>query len=184
MILAGLRAGERPCAPEWLGLLLAVGGLAYLVLPGLSAPSPVGAALMAVAGAAWGGYSLQGRGSGDPVAVTTLNFARATPLAAAASLALLPQAVVSPRGLLLAILSGALASGGGYVLWYGVVRRMPATLAATVQLTVPVLAAAGGVVFLAERVTLRLSLAALAILGGVAIAVLGRTSLFLTASSK
>ena len=176
MILAGLKGGERPGPWEWVGLLLAVGGLVYLVLPGLAAPSPVGAALMAVAGVAWGGYSLQGRGAGDPVAVTTSNFARATPLAVVVSLATLSHGVVSPRGLLLAILSGALASGGGYVLWYSVVRRMPTTLAATVQLAVPVLAAAGGVVFLSERVTLRLSLAALAILGGVALAVLGRTS--------
>ncbi|HEY6837722.1 MAG TPA: DMT family transporter [Geobacteraceae bacterium] len=171
MIVAGLVAGERPRLPEWAGLLVAVGGLILLFFPGLTAPSPRGGALMAVAGVSWGGYSLRGRGTVNPLAVTCDNFGRAVPLALALNLVMVPTAFLTPKGVLLAMLSGSLASGGGYVLWYAVVRRMTATLAATVQLAVPVLATAGGVVLLRETLTLRLVVASLAILGGVTLAV-------------
>ncbi|HEY6009817.1 MAG TPA: DMT family transporter [Geobacteraceae bacterium] len=174
MILAGLASGERPGVAEWSGLFLAVAGLVYLVLPGLAVPSPFGGVLMAIAGVSWGAYSLRGRATVNPVAVTCDNFVRAVPLALALSLAMLPHMSISPRGALLATLSGSLASGVGYVLWYTVVRRMATSLAATVQLAVPVLAATGGVIFLGERISLRFCLAALAILGGVALAVFGR----------
>ncbi|WP_298439661.1 DMT family transporter [Geobacter sp.] len=174
MILAGLRSGERPRLWEWCGLFLALAGLVLLVLPGLSAPTPTGSLLMAVAGVSWGIYSLSGRGSTDPLAVTAGNFARAVPLVLALSLLTLPTLHASPKGALLAAVSGSLASAGGYVVWYRVLRQMTATFAATVQLAVPVLAAAGGVLFLAEQVTVRLLFSAAAILGGVGLAVLGR----------
>ena len=129
---------------------------------------------MAIAGVSWGTYSLRGRATVNPMLVTGDNFARAAPLALALSLVMLPHMSISPRGAFLAIVSGSLASGVGYVLWYAVVRRLTTSLAATVQLAVPVLAATGGVIFLGERISLRFCLAALAILGGVALAVFGR----------
>ncbi len=174
MILAGLRGGERPRPAQWLGLASAVGGLGYLLLPGLSAPSPVGAALMAAAGVAWGIYSLRGRGAPRPIAVTAGNFLRAAPLALATSLAALPlgRPHVEPRGALLAVASGAVASGLGYSLWYRALRGHSATTAAVSQLSVPVIAAAGGVLLLGEAPSARLGLASALVLGGVAVATL------------
>ena len=174
MILAALRSGERPQLLEWLGLLLALGGLVYLVLPGLEAPSPLGSALMTAAGIAWGVYSLRGRGSGSPLADSAGNFIRAVPLILAVRLVTLNNVHLSQPGLLLAVLSGAIASGLGYVIWYAALRGLTATRAAIVQLSVPVLAAWGGVVFLAEDISLRLILAGALILGGIALAILGR----------
>ena len=172
MILAGLRAGERPRALEWLGLVVAVGGLTYLVSPGLTAPSPIGAFLMAISGIAWGVYSLRGRGVTDPIAATTDNFVRSVPFVLLVSLVMIGSFDVSARGIILAILSGALASGLGYVIWYAALKGLTATRAATVQLAVPVIAAAGGSLLLTEPVTPRLLLASVLILGGVAMAVL------------
>lgn len=174
MIVSALRSGERPGLPEWAGLGLALGGLVYLVFPGLSAPSPVGSALMVAAGIGWGVYSLRGRGSTAPLADTTFNFLRTVPLALLASLLMLREIDVSAKGVFLACVSGSLASGVGYVIWYAALRGMSATRAATVQLAVPVLAAAGGVVFLAEAISMRLLLASVLILGGVGLAVTGR----------
>lgn len=174
MIAAALAAGERPHAFEWAGLAIAVAGLVVLVLPGLSAPPLAGAALMAVAGVAWGAYSLLGRGAMDPLAETAANFLRTVPLAVAVSLATLAHAHLSPRGIVLAVVSGTLTSGLGYVVWFAALRGLTATRAATVQLAVPVLAALGGVALLAETVSLRLALAALLILGGIALAVASR----------
>ena len=174
MILSALRSGERPQLLEWLGVLLALGGLVYLVLPGLEAPSPLGSALMTVAGIAWGVYSLRGRGSGSPLADTTGNFIRAVPLTLAVLLLSLNGVHLSQTGILLAVLSGAVASGLGYVIWYAALAGLTATRAAIVQLSVPVLAAWGGVAFLAEEVSLRLLLAGVLILGGIALAVVGR----------
>jgi len=174
MISAGVARGERPRAIGWLGVVLALAGLAWLVRPGLAAPSPEGAGLMAIAGISWGVYSLRGRRSATPLADTAGNFARAALLSAAASAAALGSAHASARGILLAALSGSLASGAGYAVWYAALPRLAATTAAAVQLAVPVLAAAGGVGLLGERVTLRLVLASAAILGGIALAVAGR----------
>ena len=175
MLAFALRSGERPHPLEWAGLALALVGLVYLVLPGLAAPPPVSSAFMAVAGVSWGLYSLRGRGATDPLADTTRNFVLALPLAFAVSLLTLRGgAHVSTSGVLLAVLSGALASGVGYVMWYAALRGLTATRAATVQLPVPVLAAVGGVLFMSESVSLRLLLAATAILGGVALALFGR----------
>jgi drug/metabolite transporter (DMT)-like permease len=174
MLIAALRSGERPHALEWLGLLLALAGLFYLVFPGLTAPRPFSSALMAVAGISWGFYSLRGRGTRDPLSDTTGNFVRALPFVFVTSLAVLGKFHVSPKGLVFAVLSGALASGVGYVVWYTALKGLTATRAATVQLVVPVLAALGGVALLAEEITLRLLLAALMILGGVGLALSGR----------
>lgn len=174
MIAAGLRAGERPHTAEWLGLIIAFGGLIYLVSPGLSAPAPIGAALMGLAGVAWGIYSLRGRGTGDPVVATATNFGRAVPLTLIVSLLLWTDFDLSARGAWLAVLSGALASGLGYVIWYAALKGLTTTQAAVVQLSVPVLSAIGGVLLLAERFNLRLLVAALTILGGVALALWAR----------
>jgi drug/metabolite transporter (DMT)-like permease len=172
MVLAGLSGGERPRVLEWLGLAAALAGLVYLVSPGLEAPSASGSTLMAGAGVAWGIYSLRGRGVRDPVRVTADNFARSVPmvLAAAALSAALAGAHVSARGALLAVVSGAVTSSLIYVVWYAAVRGLTATRAATVQLSVPALAALGGVAFLAEPLTPRLILSAALILGGVGVA--------------
>jgi len=173
MIAAGLREGERPHRWEWCGLLLAVSGLVYLVSPGLRAPAHIGSALMVVAGVAWGAYSLRGRSSGSPVAATAGNFLRAVPFALLVSLACLSAAHLSLRGVLLAMFSGAVTSGLGYVIWYAALRGLTTTRAATAQLAVPALAALGGVLLLGEPVTPRLVMAALLILGGVALALQG-----------
>jgi drug/metabolite transporter (DMT)-like permease len=177
MILFALRSGERPHVLEWAGLVLALSGLVYLVFPGLSAPPILSSALMAVAGISWGLYSLRGRGAKNPLAETTKNFVLALPLALFVNLLMIGDAHVSRTGIVLAVLSGALASGVGYVVWYATLRGLTATRAATVQLAVPVLAAAGGVLFLSERISLRLLLAACVILGGVGLALFGRSQL-------
>jgi drug/metabolite transporter (DMT)-like permease len=174
MIGFAVVSGERPDPLQWAGLTLALGGLAFLVRPGLAAPAPGGAAMMALAGASWGVYSLRGRKSRDPLADTSANFLRASALVASTSLVTLSGAHVSWRGTLLAILSGAVASGIGYAAWYTALPGLSATRASTVQLAVPVLAAAAAVMLLGERVTPRLLLSSAAILGGVALAVAGR----------
>ena len=174
MILVALRSGERPQLLEWLGVLLALGGLVYLVMPGLKAPSLLGSALMIMAGIAWGVYSLRGRGTGSPLADTAGNFIRAVPLIIAVRLVTLNGVQLSQSGILLAVLSGAVASGVGYVIWYAALRGLTATRAAIVQLSVPILAAWGGIAFLAEDISLRLILAGAFILGGIALAITGR----------
>jgi drug/metabolite transporter (DMT)-like permease len=180
MILAGLRDGERMGGRQITGLVLALGGLGYLMLPGLSAPPLGGSLLMLAAGIAWGVYSLRGRGRGrgtaDPIGATAGNFLRAAPLGIGLSAAALPWLQVDAVGAGYAVLSGALASGAGYAVWYAALRGLAATHAATVQLSVPVIAAAGGALLLDEPVTLRLAFASVAILGGIALVVLGRSS--------
>jgi len=173
MITAGIARGERPRPAGWTGLAIALGGLAFLVRPGLAAPPAGGAAMMAVAGIAWGIYSLRGQISSDPLGDTAGNFARAVPLAAIVNAAAFSSAHASPRGLFLAAVSGAAASGAGYAIWYAALPRLAASTAAAVQLAVPALAAAGGIAFLGERMTPRVALASAAILGGLALAVAG-----------
>lgn len=176
MIAAGLRAGERPAAAEWAGLALSAAGLLVLTRPGLARPDPGGAALMLGAGVAWGAYSLRGRGVADPVAMNAASFARAVPFALVALAAALARRAthVEAGAALLAIVSGAVTSGLGYAVWYAALRGLPATRAAIVQLSVPPLAALGGVVVLREHFSGRLLLASVLVLGGIAIAVLGR----------
>jgi drug/metabolite transporter (DMT)-like permease len=169
MFAVGLYSGDRFGALAWGGFALAAAGFVVLVLPGVAAPPLVGTLLMALAGIAWGVYSLRGRRAGDPTTATARNFARATPLALALSLATIGTAHASPHGLTLAIASGAITSGLGYVIWYAALPRLGALAAATVQLSVPALAALGGVLLLAEPLTPRLALASLAILGGIAL---------------
>jgi len=156
---------------QWLGLALAVGGLVALLFPGLSAPPINGALLMLCAGIAWGFYSLRGKGAGNPVTTTAGNFLRAVVFATVLSIALLPWARLDRAGVGYAMLSGAIASGVGYVIWYSALPGLKAASAATVQLSVPVLAAAGGILFLGELITLRFCLASIAVLGGIALVV-------------
>jgi drug/metabolite transporter (DMT)-like permease len=173
MLVAGIRSGERPGRLQWAGLLVAVSGLIYLVLPGWQAPPLWAAALMATAGAAWGIYSLRGRGAANPIAVTGDNFLRTLPMVSLVGLAAISSVDISTRGALLAVTSGAITSGLGYVLWYAALRDLTATRAATVQLLVPVLAAVGGVAFLSEQITLRLVVSSLLIIGGVGSTLMG-----------
>ena len=169
MISIGLTRGERLSARGVVGLGIALGGLVGLVLPGLTAPPLAGSLLMLAAGAAWGIYSLRGKGAGDPLRVTAGNFARAGVLAVGVSLAALSHSKIDAAGIGYAIASGALTSGIGYAIWYAALRGLKVTTAAAVQLSVPVIAAAGGVLLLDEPMTLRLALAAIPILGGIAI---------------
>jgi drug/metabolite transporter (DMT)-like permease len=174
MIIAALYEGERPHSLEWTGLFLALGGLVYLVFPGLEAPSPLGSVLMAAAGISWGFYSLRGRGSSDPLADTASNFIRSVPFVLVVSLLGLKDAHISASGLLLAGISGAITSGLGYVIWYAALRGLTTTRAAMVQLSVPILAAWSGIIFLPEQVSFRLLLAGILILGGIGLAVMGK----------
>lgn len=174
MIGYGLWSGERLRLAQLAGLALAFSGLAGLLLPGVSAPPLGGSVLMLVAGLSWGIYSLRGKGAGDPTRVTAGNFLRAAPLAMALSLFMLlfKGAALDAAGFWLAMASGALTSGIGYAVWYTALPALKATSAASVQLSVPVIAALGGIAFLGEPVTLRLVLASAAILGGIALVVL------------
>jgi len=167
MFIAALRGGEKFALLSWAGLALAVIGLVYLVSPGLTAPDPMNAILMAIAGIAWGFYSLLGRGISDPLEATANNFIYSVPLVIIVSLLFKDEYHSTLSGLLLAVVSGAITSGLGYVIWYSALRGLTATRAATVQLSVPAIAAFGGVVLLSEQITLRLVLASVATLGGV-----------------
>ncbi len=172
MIGFGLWKGERLQRVQFAGLAVALGGLVGLLLPGLSAPPLPAAMSMVGAGMAWGVYSLRAKGSANPTAVTAGNFIRAIPFAAGLSLVMLADRSLNGTGFMLAIASGALASGLGYAVWYTALRGLDATRAATVQLSVPVIAALGGVAFLGESITLRLLAASAAILGGIALIIL------------
>ncbi len=174
MVAAALYRGERPGRMEWAGLMIAIAGLVYLVFPGLAAPPPANSMLMIAAGIAWGLYTLRGKGSKDPLADTAGNFIRAVPMALIAAVPFYSQINLSARGVMLAVLSGAIASGIGYAVWYAALKHHTATRAAALQLSVPVIAAAGGIVFLAETASLRLALATALILGGIGIVILGK----------
>jgi drug/metabolite transporter (DMT)-like permease len=187
MIARGLWSGERMRALQWAGFLLALGGLVGLLLPGLTAPPLASAAWMLAAGVAWGVYSLRGKGAGDPTLVTAGNFMRTVPMAAVVSAVMLLGAAfgsnglagagwlmpaVDSAGLAYALASGAITSGLGYAIWYTALPALRATTAATVQLSVPAIAAFGGVLLLGESLSPRLGLASLAILGGIALVIL------------
>jgi drug/metabolite transporter (DMT)-like permease len=176
MFIVALRAGEHFAPLSWAGLALAVAGLLYLVSPGFAAPDPLGAVLMAVAGVAWGVYSLVGRGAADPLAATTTNFLYTLPIVLIVSLFTIGGASLSTNGVILAVASGALASGCGYVVWYAALRGLTATRAAVVQLSVPVIAALGAAALLAEPITLRLILSSAATLGGVGLVLAQRAA--------
>ncbi len=172
MIGHGLWVGERLLRLQLVGLALAIGGLIGLLLPGLSAPPLYGSVLMLGAGIAWGIYSLRGKGAGDPARVTAGNFIRAVPITVMLSLIMLKSNSLDYVGVLYAVASGALASGMGYAIWYTALPALKATKAATVQLSVPVIAALGGITFLSEPITLRIVLASVAILGGIALVII------------
>jgi drug/metabolite transporter (DMT)-like permease len=174
MIGYGLWSGERFSRIQTMGLICALGGLLGLLLPGASAPPPLGSALMLATGAAWGVYCLRGRSAGDPTSVTTGNFLRATLLALGMSLVALPWQSLDRAGICYAIASGALTSGMGYAVWYMALRGLTATSAATVQLSVPIITALGGVLLLGETVTLRLLITSVAILGGIALVIIDK----------
>ncbi len=167
----GLFAGERLGAVKIVGLLMALGGLIALLLPGLAAPPLMGAAFMVVAGASWGIYSILGSKLGNPTEATAGNFLRAVPFAAALGLAGMSHSAVDLHGAFYAVLSGAITSGLGYVLWYAALPSLKSTQAAIIQLSVPALAALGGALLLAEPITARLLIASAAILGGIAITI-------------
>jgi drug/metabolite transporter (DMT)-like permease len=176
MIGHGVRAGERLRGWQLAGLGLAFGGVVGLLLPGLSAPSLSGSILMLVAGTSWGIYSLRWKGAGDPIKTTAGNFLRAGAIAAVMKLVMLNHTFLDTRGAWYAVASGALASGIGYAIWYAALPALKATKAATVQLSVPAIAALGGIIFLGEPITFRLAWASVAILGGIALVILGQRS--------
>ena len=171
MILFGLVLGERPKPLAWLGMLMAIGGLVYLLLPGVSAPPLWPAILMAVAGIAWAVYSLHGKGSTHATADTAWNFVGTLPLALVVLVFMQDGLHSQPAGVALALGSGALASGVGYALWYTVLPYLSQTQAGNVQLSGPIIAAFGGVVFMSEDITLRLVIATCLSLGGIALVI-------------
>jgi drug/metabolite transporter (DMT)-like permease len=174
MIGYGLWAGERLHKQQLFGFTLAFGGLIGLLLPGLSAPPLLGSALMLIAGIAWGVYSIRGKGAGDATRVTAGNFSRASLLAVLLSALMLSDFKADSAGVGYAVASGAITSGLGYAIWYSVVPALKAANAATIQLSVPVIAALGGIALLGESITLRFALATLAILGGIALVILSK----------
>jgi drug/metabolite transporter (DMT)-like permease len=175
MILWGFHRGERLDLIQIFGLVIALAGLVVLVFPGLSTPPLIASLLMLGAGVAWGIYSIRGKVAGDAIAVTTGNFVRAVLFAAALSIALISRVHMDVAGTGCAIISGAVTSGLGYVIWYSALAGLKATTAATVQLSVPVLAAAGGILLLGEGITLRYILASIAVLGGIGLVIWERT---------
>ena len=173
MVIAGIVRGDHPTPQQWLGLAIALAGLIALVAPGVSAPPLPGAVLMLAAGAAWGTYSILGRPGADPLAATARNFFRASPIA----LVLIAPAFLGAHPvarLLYAVLSGAGSSGLGYAMWYAALPGLSAAEGASVQLSVPVITALAGAAFLSEPITLRLTLASAAVLGGIALVIAGR----------
>ncbi len=179
MFAGGLMGGERPAPLRWFGAACGLAGLGVLAAPGAQAPDLVSALLMAGAGAAWGVYSLRGRGSAHPLADTASAFVAAAPAAVAlwlAALALGAAPGLGAREAALAIASGALASGCGYAVWYAVLPRLEASMAAVAQLAVPLIALAGGLLFLHETPTPRFAVAAALILGGLGAAALASRS--------
>lgn len=175
MFVSAFRNGEHFPMLSWVGLAIAVAGLVYLLMPGVFAPNSIGVLQMAVAGVAWGFYSLLGRHSPDPLGSTTKNFVYAVPLVLIVSAYFFKDYSSTSSGLALAVVSGAVASGCGYVIWYGALKKLSATHAATVQLSVPAIASVGGVILLGEQMTMRLVLATVLTLGGVGMVLSQRT---------
>lgn len=172
MILWGFRKGERLDTTQIIGIVVALAGLIVLVFPGISAPPLLGSIFMLAAGIAWGAYSLRGKIASSAAAATTGNFLRAVPLALLVSLIMLPKVRFDSLGLTYAVISGAITSGLGYVIWYAALPGLKATSAATVQLSVPVLAATGGILLLGESISLRYVIASIAVLGGIALVII------------
>jgi drug/metabolite transporter (DMT)-like permease len=176
MFIAAMRDGERFTLLSWAGFVMAAAGLIYLVSPGITSPDPLGASLMVVAGAAWGGYSLLGRSAADPLESTAINFIYSVPMAIIVTVLFMGDSHYTWIGLILAAASGAIASGLGYAVWYAALRGLTASRAATVQLSVPTIAAFGGIIFLSEPASLRLAVASALTLGGIAIVLAQRST--------
>ena len=176
MILWGFRKGERLDVVQVVGLVVALTGLVVLVFPGISAPPLIGSVFMLAAGIAWGVYSLRGRTAANATAATAGNFLRAVPFALVISLALFPRMRFDSLGVVYAVISGAITSGVGYVIWYAALPGLKATSAATVQLSVPVIAATGGILLLGESISLRYAIASIAVLGGIFLVIIERRS--------
>ena len=175
MVVASLIKGQRLARLEWLGIGTAFAGFVYLVWPEVSTPSISGVVLMSIAGIAWGVYTLRGRTSQAPLADTAYNFTRTLPFLLLLGLFSIGQFELSTQGIVLAVLSGAIASGLGYTLWYSVLTHLSATQAGVLQLLVPVIAALGGILFVSEPLTLRFIVASLLILGGIYLVIQART---------
>jgi len=174
MILHTVISGNRLHIFEWLGMIIAFAGFVYLVLPGVSAPPLSGFLLMSLAGIAWGVYTLRGRDTTDPKSDTSYNFLRSIPFVIALLIFSIKDLTLSSQGVWLAILSGGITSGIGYVIWYIALRRLSTTIAAVVQLSVPLLAAIGGVLFVTEDISVRLIFSTVLILGGIFIVIFSR----------
>ncbi len=174
MIGHALWVGERLRISQTAGVVIAMAGMVGLMLPGLTAPPLLAASLMLGAGVAWGVYSLRGRGAGDATVATAGNFVRSVPLVAVLAVAGVNHLSLDTAGIIYAVASGGLASGIGYAIWYAALPDLQATQAATVQLSVPVITAVGGILFLDEAVSLRLILASVAILGGITLVIVAK----------
>ena len=174
MIALSLLSGNRLHFTEWLGVIIAFAGFLYLIMPGVTAPSTTGFLLMTVAGVAWGIYTINGKGSKNPLSDTTFNFLRTVPFIIIMLLVVLKDVNFTSKGILLAIISGGVTSGIGYTIWYMALKGLTSTQAAVVQLLVPVIAAFGGVIFIFEKITFRLTISSTMILGGILIVVMGK----------
>lgn len=174
MILLSLVSGTRLHLAEWIGVALAFTGFFYLILPGVTAPSTTGFLLMATAGIAWGIYTLKGRGSKNPLMDTAYNFFRTIPLVILLVIATINNTNYSSEGILLAVVSGGITSGIGYTIWYIALGGLSSTQAAVLQLSVPVIAAFGGIIFVSEAIAFRLIISAIMVLGGILMVVLGK----------
>ena len=178
MITISIINGNRLHFLEWIGVIVSFFGFAYLIFPGVSAPSTIGFILMAVAGTAWGIYTLNGKNSKDPLRDTAYNFIRTIPFLVIMTILVYKDLKYTNEGIWLAIFSGGITSGIGYAIWYIALRGLSATQAAVVQLLVPVIAAFGGVLFISEKITFRLSISSIMILGGILILVIGKKYFF------
>ena len=174
MILMSIFSGNRLHISEWFGMAIAFTGFVYLILPGVTTPSVIGFLLMTVSGIAWGIYTLKGRGSKNPIMDTAFNFLRTMPFVIILAIVTFKYAHYSSEGILLAVLSGSIASGIGYMIWYSALSGLSVTQAAVLQLLVPVIAAVGGIIFVSESISFRLTVSSAMILGGILMVVLGR----------
>jgi len=174
LIIIGIIHGEKPTPLKWLGSLVASSGLVYLMLPGVGAPSILGASLMFLAGLAWAIYSLRGKSTRDAIASTTWNFIGTVPFVIVSSMIFISHYHASVSGILLAIASGALASGIGYVIWYAALPKLTWMSAAIVQISVPMIAAMGGVIFMSEQFSIRLLVSSTMILGGIVLVIVAK----------
>ena len=184
MILASVISGNKLHISEWLGLTLAFTGFVYLIIPNLTTPSLMGFILMSISGVAWAFYTLLGRGSKNPLSDTSYNFLRTSPFILVLIIFGFSSAHFTSTGIILAVLSGAIASGIGYFIWYIALTGLSVTQGAVVQLFVPIIAAIGGVMFTSELVTLRLIESSGLVLGGILMVILGRYYFVQLAANK